>query len=184
MQCDNLANWSSPTSPLPLIPQWPRKKRSFLAMFLWVYFFVILGLAVYAYLVRYYRQILLATKLPGPKAYPLIGNYNTVRTNSGKCPLLLPLSSNQNTLPSFLQPSKSYQEVPRSTDPWADSGWVLSLYSWWCDQMTSRRSFRHGCTSTRVPCTTSWRATWATVLSWPTETPGTPNGRSSTRSST
>lgn len=53
-------------------------------MFLWVYFFVILILAIYAYLLRYYRQILLATKLPGPRAYPVIGNYNIVRTNTGK----------------------------------------------------------------------------------------------------
>lgn len=52
-------------------------------MFLWAYLFVILVLAVYAYLVRYYRQIILATKLPGPKAYPVIGNYNIIRANSG-----------------------------------------------------------------------------------------------------
>lgn len=53
-------------------------------MFLWVYFLVILLLAVYAYLVRYYRQVLLAIRVPGPKAYPVIGNFNIVRKNTGK----------------------------------------------------------------------------------------------------
>ena len=52
-------------------------------MFLWFYLFVALSLAVYAYLVRYYRQIILAAQLRGPKAYPVIGNYDIVLSNSG-----------------------------------------------------------------------------------------------------
>lgn len=41
-------------------------------------------LGIYTYLIRYHRQIMLATKLPGPKAYPIVGNYNIMRTNSGE----------------------------------------------------------------------------------------------------
>lgn len=52
-------------------------------MYFMVYVFLASLLAVYAYVRRYYRQIRLATSLPGPKAYPIIGNYNIMRTDGG-----------------------------------------------------------------------------------------------------
>lgn len=53
-------------------------------MLLWVYFCVIFLFALCVYVVRFHRQIRLALKLPGAKAYPLIGNYNIIRGHSGE----------------------------------------------------------------------------------------------------